>query len=210
MADSVAEALPPVAESDGVLYVIVPESHKETDDVRKRLVAETLALGVIVAVPRHVGRLAEIALDVHALQLLRQDTSLLAEDPLVESELAQMTDDAQSYLTHQLNRMFQPSAEGPDYLWDRGFREIASAKELRQLLSKIMRQVYPLTPRIKNELIVRRRPRPAIVNARKKLILAILERSGTENLGLEGYRPDMSMFRTVMLLTGCTVATDNG
>ena len=65
-----------------------------------------------------------------------------------------------------------------------------------------MRQVYPLTPRIKNELIVRRRPRPAIVNARKKLILAILERSGTENLGLEGYRPDMSMFRTVLFLTG--------
>ena len=64
-----------------------------------------------------------------------------------------------------------------------------------------MRQVYPLTPRIKNELIVRRRPRPAIVNARKKLILAILERSGTEKLGLEGYRPDMSMFRTVLLLT---------
>ena len=64
-----------------------------------------------------------------------------------------------------------------------------------------MREVYPYTPRIRNELIVRRRPRAVIVNARKKLILAILERSGTENLGLEGYRPDMSMFRTVLLLT---------
>ena len=202
MADRIAAALPPVPAADGVLYVVVPDSYEEAEEVRKRLAVETLAPDVIVGVPRHVGRLSEIAFDVHALQLLRQDTSLLAEDPLVESELAQMTDDAHGYLTHQLSRMFQPSAEGPEYLWGRGFCEIASAKELRQLLSKVMRQVYPLTPRIKNELIVRRRPRPAIVNSRKKLILAILERSGTKNLGLEGYRPDMSMFRTVLLLTG--------
>ena len=201
IADRIAEALPPLPAADGVLYLVVPDSYEEAEEVRKRLGRETLTPDVVVGVPRHVGRLAEIALDVHALQLLRQDTSLLAEDPLVESELAQMTDDAQGYLTRQLNRMFQPSADGPEYLWSRGFREIASAKKLRQLLSKVMRQVFPLTPRIKNELIVRRRPRPAIINARKKLILAILERSGTENLALEGYRPDMSMFRTVLLLT---------
>ena len=202
IADNIAEVLPPLPAADGVLYLVVPDSYEEEQEVRERLGRETLAPDVMIAVPRHVGRLSEIALDVHALQLLRQDTSLLAEDPLVEPELSQMTDDAQGYLTQQLNRMFQPSVEGPEYLWGTGFCEIASAKELRQLLSKVMRQVYPLTPHIKNELIVRRRPRPVIVNARKKLILAILERPGTESLGLEGYRPDMSMFRTVLLLTG--------
>ena len=155
---------------------------------------------MIIALPRYVGPIAENALEVHAIQLLRRDTSLLADDPLVESEITQMTDDAQGYLSQQIARMFQPSAEGPEYFWG-NFHEIASAKGLRQLLSKIMRKVYPRTPRIKNEMIVRRRPRPVIVNARKKLILAILERSGTENLGLEGYRPDMSMFRTVLLMT---------
>ena len=201
-ADIIAEALPPVAAADGMLYVVVPDSHEEAQDVRGRLAAETLAPIVVVAVPRHVGRVAEVALDVRALHLLRQDTSLLAEDPLVESELAQMTDDAQGYLARQLRRMSEPSTEGPEYLWDRRFHEIASAKELRLLLSTIMRKVYPRTPRIRNEVIVRRRPRPAIVNARKKLILGILDRSGTGDLGLEGYRPDMSMFRTVLLLTG--------
>ena len=186
IADSIAEALPSLPAADGVLYLVVPDSYEEAQEVRKRLARETLASDVIVGVPRHVGRLSETALDVHALQLLRQDTSLLAEDPLVESELSQMTDDAQAYLTQQLNRMFQPSAEGPEFLWGGGICEIASAKELRQLLSKVMRQVYPLTPRIKNELIVRRRPRPVIVNARKKLTLGILEHTGTKNLALEG------------------------
>ena len=199
---SAAAALPPAATADGALYVVVSDSYEEMTEARKRLAAETPETGVIVALPRYVGVIAENALEVRALHLLRQDANLLAEDPLVESEIAQMTDDAQSYLSQQLNRMSQPSAEGPEYLWDGRFHVIASAKELRQLLSKIMRQMYPRTPRIKNELIVRRRPRPVIVNARKKLVLGILERSGTEDLGLEGYRPDMSMFRTVLLLPG--------
>ena len=199
-ASSVVEALPPV-KADGTLYVVVPGSYDETEKIRTRLAAETPEAGVIIALPRYVGPIAENALEVHALQLLRRDTSLLADDPLVESEITQMTDDAQGYLSRQIARMFQPSAEGPEYFGDNQFNEIASAKDLRQLLSKIMRKVYPRTPRIKNEMIVRRRPRPVIVNARKKLILAILERSGTENLGLEGYRPDMSMFRTVLLMT---------
>ena len=202
IADRIAESLPPLPSADGVLYLVVPDSYEEAEEVRQRVATESLPSDVVVGVPRHVGRLSEVALDVRALQLLRQDTGLLAEDPLAESEIAQMTDDAQGYLSHQLSRMFQPSPEGPEYLCGQHFHEISSAKELRQLLSKIMQEVYPLTPRVKNELIVRRRLRPAIVNSRKKLILAILERSGTENLGLDGHRPDMSMFRTVLLLTG--------
>ena len=201
-ADSVADVLPAPSTADGILYFVVPESHEEMEDVRKHLQSQTLGPDVIVSVPRHADRVAEAALDVYALQLLRQDTSLLAEDPLVEPELAQMIDDAQGYLNLHLTRMFHPSPEGPEYRWRDRYHAVASPKELRQFLSSIMREVYPLTPRIKNEVIVRRRPRPAIVNARKKLILGILERSGTPNLGLEGYRPDMSMFRTVLLLTG--------
>ena len=204
-ADSVADMadiLPSSSTADGMLYIVVPEAHEELEEVRKRLESQKLGPSVVVAIPRHADRVAEAALDVYALQLLRQDTSLLAEDPLVEPELAQMIDDAQGYLNLHLSRMFHPSAEGPEYRWRDRYHTIAAPKQLRQFLSSIMRDVYPLTPRIKNEVIVRRRPRPAIVNARKKLLLGILERSGTENLGLEGYRPDMSMFRTVLLLTG--------
>ena len=202
MADCVAEVLSSASSADGMLYVVVPESQEELSEVRKHLECQTLEPSIVVAVPRQADQVADAALDVYALQVLRQDTSLLAEDPLVEPELAQMIDDAQGYLNLHLRRMFHPSTEGPEYRWRDRYQPIASPKRLRQFLSSIMREVYPLTPRIRNEMIVRRRPRPAIVNARKKLILGILERSGTRNLGLEGYRPDMAMFRTVLIRTG--------
>ena len=56
IAESIAEVLPPVAAADGVLYVVVPDSYEEAEEIRKRLVTEILAPDVIAAVPRHVGR----------------------------------------------------------------------------------------------------------------------------------------------------------
>jgi hypothetical protein len=65
-----------------------------------------------------------------------------------------------------------------------------------------MRNVYHKTPLINNEAIVRKKPSPQMINARKKLVLGILERHGQTELGIEGNFPDKSMFRTVLLHTG--------
>jgi hypothetical protein len=84
-----------------------------------------------------------------------------------------------------------------------------SARDLRKVLSEIMHQVYPRTPKINNEMIVRHKPSSQIINARKKLLLGILERSGQENLGIAGNFPDASMFRTVLLHTGLYTRDDH-
>jgi len=72
-----------------------------------------------------------------------------------------------------------------------------------------MRNVFKLTPKINNEMIVREKPSAIVVNARKKLLLGILERTGQENLGIKGNFPDASMFRTVLLNTGLYSSNGN-
>ncbi len=74
----------------------------------------------------------------------------------------------------------------------------------------MMRRVFPHTPRIHNEMIVRKRPSPVIVNSRKKLVLGILERHGQEEVGIHGNFPDKSIFRTVLLHTGLYKKDGNG
>jgi hypothetical protein len=130
------------------------------------------------------------------------DADLVESDPLVTPELQQMTDDARSHMQRLLDRLVRPSPHGPR--WFHCGREVKaeSPRDLRKALSEIVCQVYPLTPKINNEMIVRHKPSPQIVNSRKKLLLGILERSGTENLGIEGNFPDASMLRTVLLHTG--------
>ena len=49
-----------------------------------------------------------------------------------------------------------------------------------------MRQVYCDTPKICSEVIVRKKPSAVVVNSRKKLLLAVLERCGQEMFGIEG------------------------
>jgi hypothetical protein len=205
------ESIGQASSFDGVIFFVVPENEAELAELRKRLVsAATDNPAVLLAIPQRSEQLFELSLEVYALQSLLQDTVLLSEDPLVEPELQHMIDDAQSYLAAVLDRSFSPSPEGPTFISERSAISIASARELRSFLSGIMHRIYPLTPRVRNELIVRQKPRQAIVNARKKLILGILERSGRAEFGLEGNRPDMSMYRTVLYHTGLYIENGKG
>jgi hypothetical protein len=73
-----------------------------------------------------------------------------------------------------------------------------------------MEKVYPSTPILNNELINKMSPSRVIANARKKLTLGILDRYGTNDLDLEGNRPDRSMFATLLLRTGLYFEDDDG
>ena len=68
------------------------------------------------------------------------------------------------------------------------------------------------TPRINNELIVRQKISRPMVNARKKLILGILEQSGKPDLGFDvkATTPDVALYRTVLVQTGLYRMKDTG
>ena len=141
---------------------------------------------------------------------MQTDSDLVGTDPLVGPELQQMTDDARGHLQHLLDRLVWPGADGPR--WFHKGEPLARAdspRGLRTALSNIMEEVFEHCPRINNEMIVRHRPSAIVVNARKKLVLGILDRSGMEGLGIEGNFPDSSMFRCALLHTGL-YRRDNG
>ncbi|MFA9459510.1 hypothetical protein [Thiohalorhabdus methylotrophus] len=189
-------------DTDGkVLYLLV-ESPKELSEAEQLLKGQETNSRLVFAFPSEALPLTEAALEVWCLTHMQHDSELVGADPLILPELRQMADDARAHLKRMAHRLLYPGAEGPTW-YHRG-REVAigNAKKLRKTLSGIMRETYPDTPRINNELIVRKKPSRIIINARKKLVLGILERAGTEDLGLQGKTPDVSMYRTVLAQTG--------
>ena len=156
----------------------------------------------VFAVPQTSVKLREAAVGVACLEEMQLDDSLLERDPLVANELAQMLDDSRAYLSKLVSLSVIPSGE--NLYWSYRGQQILmrSATELRRKLSSISRGVFSKTPRLNNEMIVRRRPSPNIVNSRKKLVLGILERYGQDRLGLVGEFADASMFRTILFNTG--------
>lgn len=163
---------------------------------------------LVVAVPREPIPLQEAALEVYCLRQLHQDAKLLGDDPLAGAEIEELTDDARANLQRLVDRVVRPGKTGPYWFYHGQQIDGQSARELRHSLSQLMRKVFPLTPRIRNEMINRHRPSRVLVNARKKVMLGLLERHGTPDLGIVGHTPDASIYRTVISKTGLYGSTD--
>ncbi len=202
------ETVPPGC--DGRIFYVLPRDQEELDTA-KRLVETQLTHPQILAVlPRRDTNLFEPALEIAALHRMLMDPDLLEADPLAATELEQMIEDARTHLDRLVQRVIEPTPNGSIWFHSRSAYEISSAKDLRKFLSSVMNETFPDCPKIRNEMVVRRKPSAVVVNARKKLLLGILDRAGQENLGILGNFPDASMFRTVLLHTGIYRSAEPG
>ncbi len=192
-----------------VLY-LVPTSPVELEEAESVIRDGLKNNRLLVAIPRGELNLFGAALEVAAIQHMQVDSELLESDPLAAAELQQMSDDSRDHLDRMAEGLTNPSDTGCRWFYQGNELTIHSPKALRGQLSEVMEQVFPSSPKIRNEMIVRRNPSAILVNARKKLLLGILDRTGEENLGIIGNFPDASMFRTVLFNTGIYRQSTNG
>ena len=201
------EALVGVGKDGRIIYLLAGEEteRKHAFELARACTSER----VVVVVPTNAAALHSAAAEVHCLEHMRGDKTLLAEDPLLEKELQQMLDEAQVHLHTQLERLRQP---GDSTWWfHRGEAlPVHSTAGLLESLSAICDAYFPKTPRINNEMIVRHRLSAPLVNARKKVLLGVLERHGQHKVGIEGEHADASVFRTVLERTGLYLAAEEG
>ena len=194
---------------DGKIIYVIAETAEELQEAEHQASKYQCDERVIFAMPKTPIPLFEAALEVWCLIQMQGDDKLVGSDPMVLSEIQQMTDDARTYLQKLLDRLILPGSEGPRWFCKGSELQVKNAYDLRYELSEIMQRIFRYTPKINNEMIVRHKPTPTLVNSRKKLLLGILERSGQEMLGIEGNPPEASMFRTILLHTGLYY-TDKG
>jgi hypothetical protein len=195
------EGLRRESQADGRVVYFVCENSGEREAARA-LSVENDDPRTMTVVPKRPIQLSEIALEVCCLQEMQEQPAVVGEDPLVLPELKQMTDDARSRLQRLVENQVRPSQDGPHWYHQGRALDLCSDSDLRRYLSRIAERCYNKTPKFRNEMIVRRKPSAVVVNSRKRLVMAVLERSGTDGLGIEGNFPDASIFRTVLLHTG--------
>ena len=187
---------------DGKIIYVIAETAEELQEAERVASNYLHEERVILAMPKVPVPLFEAALEVWCLTQMQGDDKLVGSDPMVSSEIQQMTDDARSHLQKLLDRLIMPGSEGPRWFYRGSELPVKNAYDLRNELSEIMQRIFRYTPKFNNEMIVRHKPTPTLVNSRKKLLIGILEQSGQEMLGIEGNYPDASMFRTILLHTG--------
>ena len=198
-------------DSDGSIYYVLINNENDRATALSFLVGLTnLSHRVIMCLPEKYRDLSDAALEVSCLKKLNQDHFLLNEDPMIGPELKIMLGDAQAHLFNLLAKTYAPRPEGAIWISNGVIRNLESYQDLREFLSMTMEKAYGQTPKISNEMFVRKSLRQNLVNSRRKFIFALLEQYGEPQLGLQGYTPDVSLFRTFMLNTGLYKELENG
>lgn len=200
---------------DGRVCYLLGETADEIAQARKAInltskTKDSVNKRIVFAIPSEPLQIRDAATEVAALSSMERDSGLIESDPLVLPEIKQMLDDARLHLTKLVDKLVVPSASGTDWVYCGQDFEIESVRQLEIFLSAITGKSYPDTPVIQNELIVKKKPTPVMINSRKKALLALLERTGKEGLGITGNFPDAAIFRTVLLNTGLYAPFSDG
>jgi hypothetical protein len=185
-ADNFATTLTGVlVDSDGLILHALPTGDQSSRDDLIVLAQSLSKAGkgrIIVSVPAEHVPLEQAAIELAAIMRLQKDRALLDEDPLVAEELRQMEDDSRTHMLRLIERVTQPNRSLKFFVNGR-MVGVDSLGELRHVVSDVCNRAFPKTPRLPNEQVNRRRPSAVIVNARKKLLAAVLEASGKPDLG---------------------------
>ncbi len=187
---------------DGRLFFYIPSSDDELKMGKNLIFEEGQHNQILWAIPHNKLDIYDIALEVASYTNMLEDTSLLESDPFIEDEINQLLDDSMEYLQKLVDTATKPSKKGPIFIYSNDAIAISSPRELRNYLSYIMNDVFNLTPILNNEMIVKQNLRSNLVNGRKKLLFAIMDNTGAKDLNLEGFTPDVSMFRSLLLNSG--------
>ena len=183
------------AAGDGTILHLLPAKDLKqmaSDLELAKAVTRAARHRLIVTVPSEPVALESAALEVAAIMALQKDRELLDTDPFVVEELRNLEDDARTHMLRQVERVTSPNSR-LHIVADGRELGLTSPSALRRLASKCCDRLYSRTPVLANDQVNRRRPSPVIVNARKKLVGAILESSGRPDLGFgeAGFRREI-------------------
>ena len=155
---------------------------------------------IVAAIPLDVTRLDEAAREVLAVRMTINDP-LVAEDWVARREIAERLAQAQANLEAQVHKAFRPDGCLWTLLDPSGARELPAGRG-SHALSHAADIAYEFTPTIGNEVLNRTQLTSQGAKARRLLIGAMLERERDSALGLEGYGPEVAMYRAFLQRTG--------
>ena len=203
--EAIDEVFGAATDMDGKVIVCLAESTTLGEQMRMRA-EQGHATSNVFAIPQQIGELRGIVTELGAMRWVWDNTPELRDDRVARREISLRITEAEQLLQRNLHGLIDPRPEptGSGCVWYHAGegQEVASPADVSHLLSEVYDRVYDQSPRIRNELIVRRTLSSAAAAARRNLIEAMLLRADQPNLGIEGYPPERSIYESVLKATG--------
>ena len=197
------EAAKPGCDGDGVVILTLPRTEREAGDLREKqgiagLAIERLGGGkpVVLVVPENAARLAQLARELAASQVVRTSTPELQSDPAARSELSSRIEELARQIGAEAGRAFDPRRS--DWFTSGERLDVASWRDASSALSDLCDAHYPDAPPIRNELLNRRALSTSAARARRILVEAMIRDHDVAQLAFEGNPPEVSMYRSLL------------
>ena len=181
---------------DGQVLLLTEENAELPKLVKSKVVVKP----TIAAIPCNVKSLEKISRDLVAMNLALSHGDVEA-DWVAKRELSERVAESKTLLQQTINSTYGV-ASCRWFLIERSGSIELSAYRGSAVLSEAADMAYPFTPCVGNEMLNRTDLTAQGARARKLLIEAMIERSLHENLGLEGYGPEVAMYRSFLSSTG--------
>lgn len=204
-------ALAPAPEGEvaapwGSIIYVLADSAEELAKARKRVEAGWPGSDrSLVVLPSDPVAVHEAALEIDALVSLRGDDALLAEDPLVRQELAELLAVARRQLAIVLQRLTTDRPTTAEWWHAERRLRVDSDHPAGMEASNLLGTLYPSTPRILNDQLMRNCLSRQMETARVRVLTRVLEKAQEAHLGYrdeELSSAEGSVYRTVLASTG--------
>ena len=202
LANFEADMEKPLGDADGLLLYALPLNEQEHEQLIEKATKTNVAprQDILIAIPRTITTLQDTIIQLASLRWVAENTPELDGDAAAKGELSAQRAHVEKEVLNRLTTIFGGNGKEACTWYHNGQekKNINSQRTRNAYLSKICDDVYNETPIIQNELINRRKISGVVTTARKKLIQAILENGDKENLGITGYPPEMSIYRSLL------------
>lgn len=137
---------------DGLLLVLLCETTNEIEEARKIAetnLAEKKNQQIIFAMPKKPPKIARLLLEHQALAYLKaNEATLYAEGGELYEEWRVWEKDKNTQLTDAICDLVIPEKQALEYYWKGETHEIQNNRQLKKLVTTVMREIFPFCPYI--------------------------------------------------------------
>jgi len=189
----------------GTIVVLLPQADsKALETAAKKETKRNNRL--IVALPRQIDALRGVVEEVTCLRWVEENTEELRDDRIARRELSLRLAMGEQRIAQLLQTLLDPRpapvGNSCQWIWQGEDCHPQRPVDVARLLSNACDAIYHKSPRIRNELVVRKKISSAAASARRCLLERMLTHRAEERLGIDGYPPERSIYESVLRATG--------
>lgn len=202
-------------QADGAVFV--PLCQTKAEQAAAIEVVKKLRLSdrddILIAVPHPLSGFSGLMKEIRRWEWIQKNVEELEGDKHAREEVSRQLAAANSVLLDRTNQVLDVRSfrSGQSIQWYHKGKPttLASSRELFQFVSTICDKVFNESPKLRNELLNRRKLSSAAAAARMRLIERVLDNATEDYLGMDASKkpPEMSMYLSALKQTNLHVTT---